>query len=135
MRGCGRCVNGISHLTDIRNGKLFILVKRGPWRVSSRTVLVGKVIKSHYSTQAQPHSLFGRYIKLLLIYNNSTSKRAKFMNLKINNLMCKKCCAHLITTELFSCNMEIQCDRKSICKMKRVLKFEQSAGCKPGKGF
>ena len=51
-----------SPIRDFRNDRFVQLVKWKPWQVSSRTVLMGKLLKREHSIQAQPHSSFGRLL-------------------------------------------------------------------------
>lgn len=44
----------ISRLTDNRNGRLYLVVKRKSWRTSNRKTLMGKLLKRKHSIQGQP---------------------------------------------------------------------------------
>lgn len=52
----------ISHLTDNRNGRLYLVVKRKSWRTSNRKTLMGKLLKRKHSIQGQPRLLIDHVI-------------------------------------------------------------------------
>ena len=71
------CLGGhysISHLVDIRNGRIVFVRKWKSWRTSSKSEFMGNLFKRQHSIKEQPLALFWSYV-IFLFHNKSIMQK------------------------------------------------------------